>query len=244
MNFARVCGLLFAWQFHRFKRLLPMLVVIQVALALGIIYGLSFLIPNIDPRTAMYLSTGAPTLSLLILGFTVVPQETSQGKLTGRFDYLSSLPVPRLATLTTDVSFWLLAQLPGTVIAILVSSWRFDFGLDVRWTIVPAVLLIALTGACVGNALAMVLQPQVANQLTSFISIGILLFSPINFPAERLPAGLEAIHRVLPIQYMADLVRYGLTGRFVSRPGLALAVVAAWCAAGLAVSYRTATKRR
>jgi ABC-2 type transport system permease protein len=236
--------LLLVWQYLRYRKVVAIVVVIQVALAFGIVYGLAFLIPNIDPKTALYLSTGAPTMTLLLLGLNVVPQEVSQGKLTGRFDYLSSLPIPRLATLASDVTFWLLAQIPGTVLALVVSSIRFDFGLDVSWVVVPALLLVAFTGACVGYAMAMVLNPYVAQQITSFIALGLLLFSPINFPIERLPLAVEQIHRVLPISYMADLVRWSLTGRFVSSPGIAFAVVAAWCAAGLGVSYRTAVRQR
>ncbi len=240
----RAYRLLLVWQYHRFKRSLPVIVIIQVALALGIVYGLSFLIPNIDQRTALFLATGAPTMSLLVMGLSIVPQEVSQGKVTGRFEYLSSLPIPRLATLASDVTFWLFAQLPGTALALVVASLRFDISLHIGWTIVPAILFVALTAACVGYALAMLLAPQVAQQLSSFISIGILLFSPINFPLERLPGALRVVHQVLPVKYMADLVRHGLTGGNVSRPGLAFLVVAAWCAAGLAISYRTATRRR
>lgn len=244
MTAARACWLLFVWQVHRFKRFLPMLIVIQVAIALGIVYGLAFLIPDIDRRSAMYLATGAPTLSLLIMGMSVVPQEVSQGKLSGRFEYLSALPVPRLATLVVDVTFWLLAQLPGTALALVVAAIRFDFSLEFGWTIVLAVLLIAFTAACVGYAIALVLPPQVSAQLASFISIGLLLFSPINFPADRLPQALEAVHRVLPVMYMADLVREGLVGAGSEPVSLSFAVVGAWCAAGLFVSYRAATRRR
>jgi len=113
-----------------------------------------------------------------------------------------------------------------------------------RWTLVPAVLLVAFTGACVGYALSMAVQPQVAQQLSNFVSIGILLFSPVDFPMTRLPGFLQAIHKVLPVSYMADLLRWSLTGRFAERPGLAFAVVGAWCAGGLLTSYRLAVKRR
>jgi ABC-2 type transport system permease protein len=89
----------------------------------------------------------------------------------------------------------------------------------------------------------MSLKPELAQQLTSFLSIGILLFSPINFPAARLPDWLEAVHRVLPLQYMADLVRWSLTGQFADGVGLAFAVVAAWCAAAVAISWRVAVHR-
>lgn len=239
----RSYGLLLRWQHLRFRKFLVMIVVIQTMLAVGVVYGLAFLIPHIDPQTALYLATGAPTLTLLIMGLTMVPQEVSQGRLTGRFDYLSSLPIGRLATFASDVTYWLLAQLPGTVLGLIVASLRFRFGLHVTLLVVPAVLLVALTGASVGYAMAGVLQPQVANQMTSFLSIGILLFSPVNFPMSRLPGFLQAIHRVLPVKYMADLLRWTLTGRFVERPGLAFIVVGAWCLGGLLVSYRVAVRR-
>ncbi len=240
----KAARLLFVWQFHRFKRFLPMIIVIQVALAFGIVYGLAFLIPHIDPTTALYLATGAPTITLLVMGLTIVPQEVSQGKLTGRFEYFSSLPIPRLATLAADVAFWLLAQIPGTVLALVVAAIRFDFTLRISWAVVPAVLLVAFSGASVGYGIAMLLQPQVAQQLSSFVSIGILLFSPINFPLGRLPGWLQAVHSVLPVRYMGDLVRWSLTGRATGSVTAAFVVVAGWCAAGLLVSYRLAVRRR
>jgi ABC-2 type transport system permease protein len=75
------------------------------------------------------------------------------------------------------------------------------------------------------------------------LSIGILLFSPINFPADRLPGALRAVHRALPIEYMADVVRGSLSGNYAVAPLTAFAVVAAWCAAGLLLSYRVAVRR-
>ncbi len=62
MNALRAYWLLLVWQHRRFKKSLAMIVVIQVVLAVGIIYGLAFLIPNIDRESALYLATGAPTI--------------------------------------------------------------------------------------------------------------------------------------------------------------------------------------
>lgn len=243
MKALRAFGLLFWWQLLRMRQQLVIIVVIQVVLALGIVYGLAFLIPNIDGRTALYLATGAPTLTLLILGLNVVPQEVSRSKQTGQSAYLATLPVPRLAPAAAEVSFWLLAQLPGTALALIVASLRFKFALDLNILVVPAMLLVALSAASVGYALAMLLKPELASQLGSFIAIAILLFSPINFPAERLPQALQAVHSALPVEYMADVVRWSLTGVSDKAIGLAFAVVAAWCAAGLAASWRVATRR-
>ena len=86
--------LILTWDVLRRRRILPMIIVIQVALSIGVVYGLAFLLPDVDAKSALFLSTGAPTLSILILGLTVVPQEVAQSKLTGRYDWFSTLPAP------------------------------------------------------------------------------------------------------------------------------------------------------
>jgi ABC-2 type transport system permease protein len=235
--------LLLYWQFLRLRKQIVMIAVIQVLLALGIIYGLAFLFPHIDSRSALFLATGAPTITLLVLGMTVVPQEVSQARLTGQAAYMATLPVPRLAPPAAEVTFWLLVQLPGTAHALVLAAMRFHFALHINPAVAPAIAFVALTGAAVGYALASTLKPQSAQQLASFISIGILLFSPINFPIERLPVVLRAIHRALPVKYMADVVRWSLTGRYAPQIGLAFAIVAAWCAVGIALSWRVAVRR-
>ena len=243
MRSLETVGLLLRWQYLRFRSWLPMMISIQVLLAVGVIYGMALLVPDIDSRTALYLATGAPTLSLLILGLNVVPQEVAQARLAGRHDYWRALPVPRLAPLAAEVTFWLLLQLPGTVLALVVAAIRFDVSFHIGWTVVPAIVLVALTGAAVGYGLASTLAPQVTGQVTAFVSIVILLFSPINFPADRLPGFMQVVHRVLPIQYMADVMRGSLTGRYDDPAVLAFVVVGCWCIAGLGASYRAAVRR-
>lgn len=236
--------LLLVWDVLRRRRILPMIVGIQVALSVGVVYGLSFLMPDIDSRSAVFLATGAPTLTILILGLTVVPQEVAQAKLVGRLDWFSTLPVPRLAPLASEITYWLLAALPGTALALVVASYRFDFGLQVSLAVVPALLLVAATASAVGYAIASSSPPQATQQISSFVSIGVLLFSPVSLPAEQLPGALQAVHDVLPVESMADVVRWSLTGRYVDEPARAFAVVAVWCMAALLVSVRVATRRR
>src|SRR5919112_6034900 len=165
-HFLRSYGLLLRWDLLRRRRVLPMIIVIQLALSVGVVYGLAFLIPDVDPKSALYLSTGAPTLTILVLGLTVVPQEVAQSKLTGRLDWFSTLPVPRLAPLASEITYWLLASLPGTVLALVVASYRFDFGLHVNLAVIPALVLVAATASAVGYALASASAPQLTQQVT------------------------------------------------------------------------------
>jgi ABC-2 type transport system permease protein len=239
----RAFRLLFLWQYYMFRHELWLLITIQVGVALGIVYGLAFLIPDIDPRTAAYLATGGPTVSLLIFGMSSGPQEVSRDKLSGRHDYIAALPVPRLALPGARLAFWLLILLPGTALAVVFSAVRFDFTLDVSIAVVPAVLLVAFSGAAVGYGLGEMLRPEAANQAGSFLSLLILLFSPINFPIDRLPEALQSVHVVLPIKYMADLMRWSLTGGYAENIALAFAIVTLWCAMGIAASWRAAIRR-
>jgi ABC-2 type transport system permease protein len=152
--------------------------------------------------------------------------------------------VPRLAPLASEITYWLAASLPGTVCALLVATHRFHFGLHISLAVVPAILLVAATASAVGYAIATACQPQLTQQVSSFVSIGILLFSPVNFPADQLPSAVQAVHRVLPVEAMADVVRWSLTGKYVAHPATAFAIVAAWCVGALALGARIATRRR
>jgi ABC-2 type transport system permease protein len=236
--------LLLRWQFLRQRRLVGLLIGIQIALGVGVIYGFSFLLPHVTPDVSLYFATGAPTLSIIIIGLTVVPQETSLARTNGRLEYVATLPVPRIAPMLAEVTFWLMMQLPGTVITLLIANTKFAIHLNAGILVFPAIALVALTGASVGYALAVSMSPTIAQQVSSFLSIALLLFSPINFPISRLPTVLQDIHRVLPVAYMADIIRGSLTGHYDENAGLAFAVVGAWCVLGLVLSGRLASRRR
>jgi ABC-2 type transport system permease protein len=235
--------LLLRWQLLRYRKLIVMLALIQLALGVGVIYGLSFLVPHITAQVALYFSTGAPTLNLILMGLTGLPQDTAQARTSGRFEYVASLPVPRLAPMLADVTMWLLIQLPGTVLTLVVAWIRFGVALHVGVLVVPAVVLVAVTAAAVGYAMAVSLPPAATSQVSSFVSIALLLFSPINFPLSRLPVWLQDVHRGLPVAYMADIMRGGLTGHYGANAALAFGVVIAWCLLGLGLSARAANRR-
>ena len=235
--------LLLRWQLLRNRQLFLLMVTIQVALGVGVIYGFSFLVPRITPSVALFFATGAPTLSLILMGLTVLPQEIAQARTSGRFTYVAALPVPRLAPMLAEVSFWLLVQLPGTVLTLVLASLRFHIHLHIGALVVPSIALVSLTSAAVGYGVAVALPPAATGQVTGFLSIALLLFSPINFPLDRLPVWLQDVHRALPVTYMADVVRGGLTGRYGVNAPLAFGVLVAYCVLGLAVSARAAAKR-
>jgi len=237
--------LLLRWQSLRTKPILPFVAVGQFFTGIGTVIGFGYLMPQIDRNSASFLVTGAATLSLTTLGLVLVPQFVATAKAEGSFDYMWSLPIPPLAYLAADLTIWTVAALPGVIVALIVGSLHYGFVLQFNPLAVPAFLLIILTATSVGQAVALISpKPELVNVLTNLIIFAMFLFSPINFPIERLPNWLATVHRLLPVKYAADAVRGTLVPEYAGGLALALAVLAAWCAAGLVVNVIVATRRR
>jgi ABC-2 type transport system permease protein len=224
-------GLMVKWQVLRLKPVLPLLIVVQALIGIGTVIGLSFLFPEIDPVAASFLVTGAPTLTLVALGLVFVPQMVASAKSEGTFDYIYALPLPRMVYLAADLTIWLAAVMPSVVLALLVGTLRYDVELHVSPLAIPAFVLIALMATMIGYAIV-------------HIVFCLFLFSPINYPSERLPHWLSTLHAFLPIRYAADLVRGTLLDMYSDRVGLSFLVLGVWCLAGFGVTYLAMTRRQ
>jgi ABC-2 type transport system permease protein len=240
----RSYGLMLKWQALSNQVVLPVNLIVQIMIAIGFIIGIGFFYPEITPDTAKYLTTGAPTITLLTVGLVLVPQVVALARTAGTFDYMWSLPVPRLVYVAADATIWILVSLPGVIVSLILGSIYFGFGLQVNPLVVPAVALIALTGTFIGYSIAHAApKPEIAQLATQIIIFGIMLFSPIMYPMSQLPSWMAAIHKVLPIKYMADLLRGTLTDLPVDL-GLAFAVVSIWCLFGLVVTSLLVRRRQ
>ena len=236
----RAYRILFRWRVAQMRQELPQIVVVQTLFATGAAIGFGFLIPDVGPRAGAYLATGAFLVNLLIVAVAVVPGTMTEAKVTGALDYLWALPVPRLAHLGAELTIWSLATLPGMVISLVVTSVRFDFALEISPLVVPAVALVLVTASTVGAAIGLRSPSQQTTSLFSnMVLIGALLFSPINFPADRLPGWLQGVHEVLPLTHMAELLRATLVPEADARVGLNLLVLGAWAAGGLVITVRS-----
>ncbi|WP_149205365.1 ABC transporter permease [Actinotalea subterranea] len=230
MNGARQALLLAQWQLRRQSTMLPLLVVVQTAIAVATVVGYGLLVGDPPPEVAVFLATGAPTVTLISVGLVMTPQMLAQSKLEGSLDWMRTLPVPRVVFLLSDLAVWTLLALPGMVLGVVAGVMRFDLELSVAPWILVAVLVISLTAASVGYGMASVLPPALAMIMTQLLIFVVLLFSPISYPAERMPDWLQQAHEVLPIEPMAQLMRAGLVDDTFSVPGRSLVVLAAWTA--------------
>lgn len=233
MTGARQTLLLLQWQFRRQAQYLPPLVVVQVFMAIATIIGYGLLIGHPTDEVALFLATGAPTITLITVGLVMTPQQLSQARTEGSLDWMRTLPVPRASFLVADLLLWTLLALPGMVLGVVAGAVRFDVHLSVAPWLVPATILVSLTSAAVGYAMASLLPPAVAMLLTQVLVFVVLLFSPVSYPADRMPSWLQTAHEWLPIEPMAQLVRAGLAQDAFSMPGRSLVVLVVWCVAAV-----------
>lgn len=238
------CMTLIRWNLQAVGPALPLVLIVQAMIGASIIIGIGLMIPNITPETAKFLSSGAPTVMMLTIGFVMVPQGVSAARASGTVDYQRALPVPRLMILLADFTVWVLLAIPGLVVGILTGQfyYGFTFSIDVAVLVVAALLTSAMATS-VGYAFAMGtprMVAMVASQVLAFFS---MMFAPINFPAQALPAWLQLVHRWLPFQAAGDLVRAGLLADQYQASARDFAVLAAWTVAGLIITVRVLIKR-
>lgn len=242
-NALRSYGLLLRWNLLRLRSTLPLLLVLQTLISVGVVVGFSFLLPEADKATALYLSTGSLTLGIITVGMVAAPQLVSQQKLTGIFDYQRAMPVSRLAMLAADASVWVALALPGLASALGVAALRFHLTFRLSPLALPAILLVAVCSVAIGYGFAYAFKPEVAGAITQLVFFIALMFAPINYPADRLPDWLAEVHQWLPFIYMAEAVRDTVNVPATGVPLKPFAVLCIWCFAGLATTYRVMTRR-
>jgi ABC-2 type transport system permease protein len=243
MHPLRSYRLLVTWQALRKKNYLPLMMAVQTLFSLGIVLGYPLLFPTLDKSSIYLIATGAPAISMISVGLVGLPQTVGQERTEGSLAYMRSLPVPRLAYLMADLTVWLGIVIPGVILGVVVGAWRFGLDLQVSPLVIPAVLLVAVTSACIGYAIASVLPYMLTVIITQAMVVFVFMFSPLTFLPDKLPAWMEAIHQVLPIQAMGEVTRGTLAANQFGLPAMAFVTLAVWCVIGFGVTYVAMTRR-
>jgi ABC-2 type transport system permease protein len=155
------------------------------------------------------------------------------------------LPVPRLTLALASLTVWILVALPGMVLALISASAWYDLGLRISPLLLPAALLTVLVATSVGFAFAHALpHPTLIALITNILVFGILMYSPINYPAERLPAWLQAVHQFLPIQHSAIVMRGALIEGMGEAQGRSYLILGVWTVVAWAITLWVLNRRR
>ena len=187
-HWLRSFWLMLIWELKSTRIVLPIAIVVQILIGGGMIVGYGFLLGDIPASVAVYMATGVTVVSMITIGLVLYPQIIAVQKQSGIYDYLFSLPVPRTTSIAAGLVVSCLIALPGMFVALGVAWWRWDLPFNVKPTVLPAIVLILLTAASIGYALAHAIpKPQVTGLVTQVLVFFIILFSPLAFPPERLP---------------------------------------------------------
>ncbi|OLF10145.1 ABC transporter [Actinophytocola xinjiangensis] len=208
--------------------------IIMIVVALGVAIGFSYLMSSPDDTGGgmLYLATGAPTIVLIMTALVIVPMQNAGAKLTGYIDFVKSLPVSRKLFLIADVGIWALVTVPAIAISVFVAHLIFAPGYAISWTIIPGFVLMVLSCFAIGYGYSFVMPAEPAMAVSQLIAFTSLMFSPINFPLERLPEWLQSVHEVLPIYHMAEVMRASLAHTSFSAEPVSYIVLGAWTIVG------------
>ena len=226
------------------RTFLAVALVIQVMTGAGMAYLYGFYMGDMPVTAQLFIVTGIPALALVPIGLVMVPGSIMLHKIRDTYDFIWSLPVPRMTSAAATFTVFTGLALPGTLIALLVADVYYDVTLQWSWLFVPAVLLTSLMATSVGFAVAHAIpEPRYTNLLTNIVMFMAILFAPIVVPIAQFPEWWASVHRVLPFYHMAQVIRDSLSDGLVESAGASWAMlsvwtVVAWLLAGWVVGRR------
>ncbi|WP_347834820.1 hypothetical protein [Gracilibacillus sp. JCM 18860] len=113
MNMASHYQYVFQMQLLRNAGFFIFMALLQILISIGIVIGFSYLIPNPDTETILFLATGAPTIILIIAGMVILPQQIGTAKTDGYMEYMRTWPVSRSVILGGRYNHMVIDYLAG-----------------------------------------------------------------------------------------------------------------------------------
>ncbi|MDH5373818.1 MAG: ABC transporter permease [Acidimicrobiia bacterium] len=226
------------------RTFLAFALIIQILTGAGMAYMYGFYMGDIPETARLFIVTGIPALALVPIGLVMVPASIMMHKIRDTYDFVWSLPVPRMTSAAATFTVFTGLAVPGTVIALLLADSYYDVDLVWSWLLMPAVLLTSLMATSVGFAVAHAIpEPRFTNLITNAVMFMAILFAPIVVPIAQFPDWWASVHRVLPFFHMAQVIRSSLSNGLVESAGVSWAVLAiwtlgAWLVAGWVVGRR------
>ncbi|WP_290649920.1 ABC transporter permease [Lachnoanaerobaculum sp.] len=234
---------LIKWSLLRHKIYIPIFTIVQVILSLAVIYGFSFVTNSVDSLSKSYLYTGAVTINIIAVTCVLSPQIVSESKQNGIFSYEKTLDISRIQIILADLIIWALLALPGFIVSTFLGAFNFMIPIEITLLGISSVLFVIISLTLLGFAIAYVLPTNIMALITQLIMIGGLLFSPIIYPAERLPIWMGKIYNNLPFVPVSNIIRCNFFGpkNFLSRDYL---VVIFWGISSYLVSIYILSRRK
>ncbi|HKH30811.1 MAG TPA: ABC transporter permease [Gaiellaceae bacterium] len=206
---------------------------------LGSVYGDDEVdgIAGADYLLAGMLGYGAASTAFAGLAIMLVVRREA-----GILKRLRATPLPASTYLAAVLTSITLVFALEAVVMIAIGHFGFDTDLPDRFVSLALALLLGTASfAALGVGLSgLVRSAEGASAVVNAIYLPVSFISGAFFSPESFPAFLEAIANVLPLTYFIELVRdVMLHGSQIWDEPTAVAVVAAWGAAGLVAALRS-----
>lgn len=244
MNALTPFGLFLQWQLRRQALALPVYFALQIIVAIAVTLGYGLVVGDVDEHIGLFLTTGAITICMFMLGLVVAPQTVADTRAEGGYEWMLTLPVSRTAVVLADMLVWMALALPGLFSCVVVGSWRYGLDLSPSWAVIPAVLLVAFGATAIGYVPAVAFGKIGTLMCTQVFIMGTMLFTPITYPADRLPAWGRTLHEWLPFDSMGRLVRGTMAPSEFPIDARPWIVVAIWAAVGFLAALTMVRRRR
>ena len=211
------------------RTFLAMALIIQVLTGAGMAYLYGFYMGDLPDVGRIFVVTGIPALALVPIGLVMVPGSIMMHKIRDTYDFVWSLPVPRMTSAAATFTVFTGLAIPGTLIALLIADLYYEVDLLWSWSFIPALLLTSLMATSVGFAMAhAVPEPRFTNLLTNIIMFMAILFAPIVVPISQFPDWWASVHQTLPFYHMAQVLRDSLSAGLVESVATSWAILGAW----------------
>lgn len=148
------------------------------------------------------------------------------------FERLLLAPIPFEILMLAKTGGAILFGVANAFVPVIMALFLADLS-PVAWSsFVPAVFLIATASTFLGLFIAVAVSEVFeAQTFSNFFRFPMIFLCGLFFPIERLPAFLKPLSYALPLTYGADLLHGAVHGGHTMHPGIALAVLCAFCLA-------------
>ncbi len=177
------------------------------------------------------------TTSLLAVNVTFEKKGSS-------FERLLLEPIPLELLMLAKTAGAILFGVLNAFVPVLLAAFLVDLsGVD-WWTLIPAVMLIAISSTFLGLFIAVsVSEVFEAQTFSNFFRFPMLFLCGLFFPIEQLPIWLRPLSYILPLTYGADALHSSIRHTAVMPLLLDFALLAAFCVVLFAVSLRNIRRK-
>ncbi|MDG3141977.1 ABC transporter permease [Streptococcus suis] len=198
---------LFIWSYVRNKSLIILCSIVQLFMTMALVYGYSLIVEPKTLEAQLYLAAGSVTLGMIAIGCTIAAQTISSAKQDGLVTYMKTLPVNRSFIFFSELLIWAMVSFFGVILSLATVFVKFQFLPQLSLSSLGIIWLILLTMLSLGFAIAYSTSPSAMSLITQLLLMLGLLFSPIMFPAARIPSFLLRLYSFLPFVPAGNLMR-------------------------------------